>query len=178
MTTYLVLLRGVNLGSRRTLSMPQLRLALAELGFADVQTYINSGNAILSSAKPAEEVAAEVAEAIARIFAHRVDVVVRTAAELADVLAANPFPDGNPSQVTVAFLASAPGPQAGDRLAAAAAAEEPYVLAGREVYVNYTRGIGTSKLAATFSAVVEVSATVRNLRTVTKLDELCGGRRR
>lgn len=175
MTTYLVLLRGVNLGPQRKVSMPRLRLVLAELGYADVQTHINSGNVIVSSASSAAEVGSEVAEAIAATFGLRVDVVVRTAAELTAVLAANPFPDGEPSQVTVAFLAATPGPEAADSLAAAAG--EPYLMAGREVYVNYTRGIGPSRLAANFSAVLGVSATVRNLRTLTKLDELCAGRR-
>ncbi len=171
--SHVALLRGVNLGPKRKISMPQLRATVEELGFAGVRTYINSGNVVLTSDRPAEEIESRIAEAIEATFSHRVDVVVRSAAQLDQVLAANPFPDGNPSQVTVAFLAGAPGPEADQRLAAVAVAGEPYVMGDREIYVNYTHGIGESRLTAGFSAAIGVSATVRNLRTVTRLRDLC-----
>lgn len=171
-TTFVALLRGVNLGPSKKISMPQLRSLVSELGFAHVRTYINSGNVILSSAKPAEKIEQEISEAISDTFGHRVDVIVRSAEQLQKVVGSNPFPDGDPSQVTVAFLVHPPDARGMERLAEAAPDHEPYLLAGREVYVNYTQGIGTSKLAATFGAVIGVSATVRNLRTVAKLVEL------
>ena len=124
---------------------------------------------VLSSSQRAAEVEHGVAEVIHARFGLKLDLTVRTVPALQAVLAANPFPDGNPSQVTVAFLAAPPGPGASARVQALAAEHEPYVFAGREVYVNYTHGLGKSKLAERFSATVGVSATVRTLRTVQKV---------
>lgn len=174
MPTYVALLRGVNLGPHHKISMPQLRATVSELGFADVRTYINSGNVILSSAGSETEVRAAVEAAITGRFGHPVDVAVRTASDLQAVLELDPFPDGDPARVTVAFLMEPPPTGVGERLAAAAAAGEAFVVLEREIYVDYAHGIGTSRLAARFSAVVQTSATVRNLRTVRKLVELTG----
>lgn len=172
MTTLLALLRGVNLGSQRTVSMPLLRTTVAELGFTDVRTHLNSGNLILSSDRSAGEVRVLVEAAVLERFGHPVDVAVRTAAELRAVVGANPFPDGDPARVTVAFLVGAPPAGVSDRLAAVAAEGEAYLVLDREIYVYYAHGLGRSRLAARFSAVVQTSATVRNLRTVRRLVEL------
>jgi uncharacterized protein (DUF1697 family) len=90
-------------------------------------------------------------------------------------LAENPYPDGNPSQVTVAFLTKAPAKDAKDKVAAVAKDHEPFTFAGQQVYVNYSQGIGRSKLAEKFSDIIGVSSTVRNIRTVDKVLALCGG---
>jgi uncharacterized protein (DUF1697 family) len=99
---------------------------------------------------------------------------VRTEDELRTLLADNPFPDGNPSQVTVAFLTGPAPPGVQERIAALAGDGEPFMLSDREVWVNYTGGQGTSKLAAQFNRAVGVSSTVRTLRTVTKVVDLFG----
>jgi uncharacterized protein (DUF1697 family) len=171
-TTYVALLRGINLGPTNKISMPALRAMTEELGYGDVATYINSGNLILTTTKQAAAVERELAKAIADTFGFKIDVTVRTDAQLAKVLANNPYPDGNPSQVTVAFLAKAPGPQAKKQVAAVAAEHEPFVFGHRCVYVNYSRGLANSKLAAQFSSIIGVSSTVRNIRTVAKLVEM------
>lgn len=169
MSTFVAFLRGINLGPTRKVAMPALRAAVGGLGYTDVQTYINSGNVILRT----EDSEAEVEQALHRLieseFGFDVDVAVRTPAELERVLAANPYPDGNPSQVTVAFLTGDPAADAADRMAAVATDNEPFTFADRCIYVHYADGIGTSKLAERFSTVVGVSATVRNLRTVEKV---------
>ena len=172
MARYVALLRGVNLGPTRKISMPQLRELATELGYADVATYIASGNLILSTDKEAATIERELTGAIHTTFGHRVDVTVRTPAELERVLADNPYPDGNPSQVTVAFLTGPVAPTAADKVAALAVEGERYAFGDREIYVDYAHGIGNSKLAAKFSAAVGVGATVRNVRTVEKLLEL------
>ena len=83
-------------------------------------------------------------------------------------MAENPFPDGGPSLVTVAFLTKAAPAEARRRVAEIATDHEPYAFSGQEVYVHYSQGQGRSKLSAKFSDVIGVSATVRNLRTVTR----------
>ncbi len=110
--------------------------------------------------------------AISDTFGLTIDVMVRSDTQLKKVLDDNPYPDANPSQVTVAFLAKAPGPEAEKQVAAAAAEHEPFAFGDRCVYVNYSHGLANSKLAAQFSSIIEVSSTVRNIRTVAKLVEM------
>jgi uncharacterized protein (DUF1697 family) len=171
--TYVAFLRGVNLGPNNKISMPALRAMAEDLGYTDVATYINSGNLIISSSKKAATVEREISNAIKDTFGRPIDVTVRTAAQLKKILAENPYPDGNPSQVTVAFLTKAPAANAQDKVAAVATDHEPFTFAGQDVYVNYSQGIGKSKLAERFSDIIGVSSTVRNIRTVEKVLALC-----
>jgi uncharacterized protein (DUF1697 family) len=172
--TYVAFLRGVNLGPTNKISMPGLRAMAEDLGYTDVATYINSGNLILSSPKKAATVEREIANAISDTFGRPIDVTVRTPAQLRKILAENPYLDGNPSQVTVAFLTKAPSADAKQKVAAAAADYEPFTIAGQQIYVNYSQGIGKSNLAEKFSSIIGVSSTVRNIRTVEKVLALCG----
>jgi uncharacterized protein (DUF1697 family) len=169
---YVAFLRGINLGSTNKISMPELRAMATDLGYTDVATYINSGNLIFSSTKKAAALEREISAAIKQRFGTNTDVAVRTPAQLRKILDANPYPDGSPSQVTVAFLTKAAPAQAKQRVAEMATDAEPFTFAGSEVYVHYSNGLGRSKLAEKFSAIIGVSSTVRNLRTVTKVLEL------
>jgi uncharacterized protein (DUF1697 family) len=173
--TYVAFLRGVNLGPNNKIPMPALRTMAEDLGYTDVATFINSGNLIVSSPNKAATVEQEISKAIKDTFGRSIDVTVRTPAQLKKVLAENPYPDGNPSQVTVAFLTKAPAKDAKDRVAAVAKNHEPFAFARQEVYVNYSQGIGKSKLAEKFSDIIGVSSTVRNIRTVERVLTLCGG---
>ena len=172
MPRYVAFLRGINLGSTNKVSMPRLRELTEGLGYTDVTTYINSGNLILTGSDPAATVEQRLARAIADELGLKIDVAVRTPERLATIVAENPFPDGDPSYVTIAFLTKAAPAEAKRRMAEVATEKEPYVFSGQEVYVHYTEGQGRSKLSARFSDIIGVSATVRNLRTVTKVLEL------
>jgi len=154
--------------------MSALRAMAEDRGYTDVATYINSGNLIISSSKKAATVEREISNAIKDTFGRPIDVTVRTPAQLKKILAENPYPDGNPSQVTVAFLTKAPPANAQDKVAAVATDHEPFTFAGQDVYVNYSQGIGKSKLAERFSDIIGVSSTVRNIRTIEKVLALCG----
>ena len=144
-----------------------------DLGYTEVATYINSGNLIFASPKKAAALEQEVSAAIAKRFGTRIDVAVRTPAQLRKILADNPDPDGSASQVTVAFLTKAAPPEAKEKVAAMATEAEPFTFAGSEVYVHYSNGQGRSKLAEKFSSVIGVSSTVRNINTVAKVLALC-----
>ena len=170
--TYVAFLRGVNLGPTNKISMPELRAMAEDLGYTDVATYINSGNLVVKSTKRAAAVEREISKAIKDTFGHTIDVTVRTPVQLNKILNGNPYPDGNPSQVAVAFLTKAPAKDARDKVAAVAKDYEPFTFAGQEVYVNYSHGLGRSKLAEKFSDIIGVSSTVRNIRTVEKLCRL------
>jgi uncharacterized protein (DUF1697 family) len=154
--------------------MPALRAMAEDVGYTDVATYINSGNLIVNSPQKAATVEREIFKAIKDSFGRQIDVTVRTPAQLKKILAQNPYPDGNPSQVTVAFLTKPAAKDAKEKVAAVAKDYEPFTFAGQEVYVNYSQGIGRSKLAERFSDIIGVSSTVRNIRTVEKVLALCG----
>ncbi|HET9650304.1 MAG TPA: DUF1697 domain-containing protein [Microlunatus sp.] len=169
MRTYAAFLRGINLGPAKKVPMAELRALAEQLGYADVATYINSGNLVFSAtAKPAR-LEQQLSTALRERFGFSVDVCVRSRERLAGLLAANPFPEGDPSKVTIAFLTKAVAPGVEERLAAKAAPDEPFAVLESEIWVHYGRGLGTSELAAKFPAVVGVSATVRNVRTVEKV---------
>jgi uncharacterized protein (DUF1697 family) len=172
MPRYVAFLRGINLGPTNKISMPALRELAEGLGYTDVATYINSGNLIMTATDSAATIEQRLAAAIKKEFGLNVDVAVRTPARLAAIVAENPYPAGDPSQVTVAFLTKAAGAEAKAKVAEVAADHEPFTFSGQEVYVHYSQGLGKSKLARDFSSIIGVSATVRNLRTITKVLEL------
>ena len=173
MTTHVALLRGINVGTAKRVAMPALRAMAEGLGYTDVATHINSGNLLLSTDEDAATVRQRLEQGVEQTFGLHADVVVRTVDQLAAVLAANPFPDGDPSRVVIAFLAAPAPPAAADRLAALATDDEPFLVQDLEVYICHGHGQADSKLAAGFARALGVSATVRNLRTVTKVAELC-----
>jgi uncharacterized protein (DUF1697 family) len=172
MTRYVALLRGINLGPSKKISMPALRQMTERLGYDRVTSYINSGNLIFDSDRDPADLEQEICAAVSGEFGLAVDVCVRSADQLAKVLAANPYPDGDPAKVTVAFLTRPAPATAPERVAALASEHEPFTFAGSEVYVHYGQGQARSKLAQRFADTVGVSCTVRNLRTVAKLVEL------
>ena len=108
MNRYIVLLRAVNVGGTGKLPMAELRAMCESAGFQDVRTYIASGNVALRSASAAAEVKATLEAAMARYAGKPVGVLVRTAAEMNAIVAANPFPKAAPNRVVVVFLDRAP----------------------------------------------------------------------
>lgn len=171
MTTYAAFLRAINLGSTNKIAMSALRATAERIGYADVRTYINSGNLVFATEDDEAGLEEAISQAIAADFGLQIDVAVRSADRLRDLVAANPYPDGDPSRVTVAFLIGTPAADAEQRLAAVA--DEPFTISGSEVWVNYTSGQAGSKLGAQFSRLIGASCTIRTLRTVTKVAELC-----
>lgn len=166
---YVALLRGINVGGNKRVPMAQLREVALALGYGRVATYINSGNLLLESGQGETVLAAELSEALERRFGFAVDVVVRPADELRQVLAENPYPDGDPKQVIVAFLAGRPAAGAADRMAQIASGAERFTLGERQVYIDFAGGLARSKLAAQLGSALGVAATTRNIRTVATL---------
>ena len=163
MTVYVALLRAVNVGGTGLLPMKELAALCAGLGFADARTYIQSGNVVFASPLTEREVKEALEGALAERMGKRVDVLVRTGAELRAALAANPFPEANPARVGVVFLPEAPAPDLLDRLVIPG--REEVRAAGRELFIHYPDGMGQSKLKLTAALV----GTTRNLNTVAKL---------
>jgi uncharacterized protein (DUF1697 family) len=171
----IVLLRGVNLVRTNRIAMPALREALADAGFDDVRTYVQSGNVVLTSGASPKSVAVEVERVVEERFGLDVGIVVRTRAELARVVARNPLAEvaTDPRRLQVTFLDARPRKAVVDELASLAVPPEELVHAGRELYAWHPNGIGRSKLAARLAGrSLGVTATARNWSTVTKLLEL------
>lgn len=163
MHTYIALLRAVNVGGTGKLPMAELRAMCEAVGFAQVRTYIASGNVVFASASTIKQVQASLEAALAAYAGKPVGVLVRTPAEMAQVLAANPFPKAAPNRVAAIFL-DAP-PPADALVTAKHRGEEEIVLGKREIYVHYGEGMADSKLVIPAAK----TGTARNMNTVAKL---------
>jgi uncharacterized protein (DUF1697 family) len=175
MARQIVLLRGINLGSRNRISMPELRDALEGAGFDDVRTYLQSGNAVVSSKAAADRVGRTIEKLIAEEFGLEIAVVVRTGAQLASVVRRNPLGEiaEDPKRYQVSFLAKKLPPAVAGKLEAAAVESEALVVSGREIFAWHPEGVARSKLWAMLAGKgLGVTATARNWTTVTKLLEL------
>jgi uncharacterized protein (DUF1697 family) len=175
MASRIVLLRGINLGSTNRIAMPALREALAEAGFDDVRTYLQSGNVVLTSRAAPATVARKCKAAIADRFELDIDVVVRTRDELAEIVRRDPLGDvaTDPKRYQVSFLSAKPAAEVVRKLEALAVDGERLVASGRELYAWHPKGVARSKLwAALAGRGLGVTATARNWTTVTKLLEL------
>lgn len=171
MDTFVALLRAVNVGGTGKLLMEDLRALCAAAGFRDVRTYIASGNVVLRSAKDEAQVG-RVLEAALREYAGKpVGVLVRQAAQMREVLAANPFADSPPNRVVAIFLDAEPPADALEQ--AKGLQGERLALGRREIYVDYrdAGGMRDSKLQIPAAK----AGTARNMNTVAKLAEMAGG---
>jgi uncharacterized protein (DUF1697 family) len=168
---YVALLRGINVGGRHALKMATLRALIEAAGGTTVETYIQSGNVVFGhAARAAGPLQAKLAAAITKAAGFPVPVVLRTAAELAAVIATNPFAKAPGEHLYMMFCAARPGPTAFDKLDAKAFAPECWAIGAREVYLHLPNGLGNSKLAVSLSRLAAMKeATARNWRTVQTL---------
>ena len=175
MARLVVLLRGINIGPRNRISMPELREALDDAGYDDVRTYLQSGNVVLTRAAAAPEVARDCERLIADRFKLEIAVVTRTRNELAKVVERNPLERvaRDPKRYQVSFLEAKPAARIVRELEQVAADQEQVVAVGREIYAWHPAGVARSKLWARLAGKdLGVTATARNWTTVTKLLEL------
>jgi uncharacterized protein (DUF1697 family) len=165
-TIWVALLRAVNVGGTGKLPMVELRDMCAAAGFAEVRTYIASGNVVFRAPGTETKVKAALEAALARYFGKPVGVLVRTHAQLVAVVAANPFPDAAGNRLTVSFLDAPPPPDALDYVSHRQG--ERIALGQRELYVDYGEGMRESKLKIPAAK----TGTARNLNTVRQLVEM------
>ncbi len=175
MAAHVALLRGINLAAKRRVGMAQLRELLTEAGYQDVRTHLQSGNVVLRAPARAGQLERELAAAIEAEFGFAVPVIVRSARQLATVIADEPFGDAvtEPKLYQVSFLAGPAPAGTEQRLRALAAGAERVQVSGRQIYAWHPDGIGRSKLASGLgAAAMGVVTTTRNFRTVCALAEL------
>jgi len=172
------MLRGVNVGGN-SLRMDWLRDACEGIGLQDVRTYVQSGNIVFSSRLSALKVAQTLKTTIDAQTRLPVAVVIHNAAEMAKIVAGNPFPKQKGIDLTklhVTFLAKAPVKPVLDKLDALAGTRDQYRLVKQEIYLHCPINYGETKLSNTaIEKVLSVGATTRNWKTVTTLHEMAAG---
>ena len=172
MDSFIVFLRGVNVGGHRKLPMADLRAALeARSDVARAESYIASGNLRLEVEGDA---AALVEAAIAERFGLEVEALAVDATAYRALMQANPFPEGEGSKVHAWLWQTQPDPDHA-RIDALKSASEEIAFTDRAVWLHAPDGIGRSKLAAGMEAALGVSATARNLNTLRKMAEMLDG---
>ena len=181
MPTYAALLRAVNLGGKSRLPMSDLRDICMELGLRDPVTYIQSGNVIFEAeAAQLRELPSRMTAAIEQRFGFRTEVILRSAAELRDVIRRNPFAEraaSDPAKLLVVFLASDPGEESRAKLRSIDTEKEELHPSGAELYIWYPEGMGRSRLTnATLERACTTTGTARNWNTVERLCALAEAR--
>ena len=172
MAISVVLLRGVNVGRHRRVTMADLRAAMAAAGYPDVETHVQSGNLLVSTSVRTARLAADVEAALRAELGLEVDAIVRTGAQLRKVLTANPFlAEGGPTNALhVGFAKVKPTPAAVRALAERDFGRDRATVVGAEVYLCYPDGQGRSKMSGvTLEKILGVPITVRNWNVTTAL---------
>jgi uncharacterized protein (DUF1697 family) len=170
------LLRAVNVGGRNRIAMEQLRGLLEGLGYGDVRTHLQSGNAVFTAAGSSpEQLGQEIEGALAEQVELAAKVLVRTRAELERAITANPLLDvaDDHARLLVTFLSDAPDREVIAELAPAEFEPDVFAVGEREIYVWYPDGVRATRLSNAFwERRLGVVATGRNWNTVTRLLEL------
>jgi uncharacterized protein (DUF1697 family) len=179
MTTYIALLRGINVGGNKKVAMADLRELLNALGFADPRSLLQSGNLVFrSDALEGSDLERLLDAETEKRLGLKTEFFVRTAKEWKGVVESNPFPEeaeSDPGHLVVMFLKDAPNAESVEALQAAITGREIVRAVGRQAYITYPDGIGDSRLT---NAVIEkklgTRGTGRNWNTVMKLAALAG----
>lgn len=177
MKVVISMLRGVNVGGHNKIKMDSLRALYESLKLRDAQTYVQSGNVIFrTDERDPARLTKRIEDGIERKFGFRPNVILRTAAEMREVAAKNPFAKRRgiePSRLLVSFLASDPGEEARERVRQLKCDPEELLIEGRELYIYFPNGMGRSKLTqAALEKTLKSPATGRNWNSVTKLLEM------
>jgi uncharacterized protein (DUF1697 family) len=178
MTTHIALLRGVNVGDNM-LKMERLRAMLADLGLADVRTYLQSGNALFEAKRAPADLAGMIERTVSGATRLPVSVIVRTPAQLQRVIAANPFAKEAgvaPKTVHVTFLAEVASKAGLAAIGRLQAGVDRWHAAASEIYLCCPNGYARTKLNNTaLERALGVPATTRNWSTVTALHAMAVG---
>ena len=172
MAKWVVFLRGINVGGHRKVPMADLRaLCTATTSDPTVQTYIASGNVVLTADGPADALADVIRTSIQQEFGFNVPTLVLHEDKMRAVLASCPCPDekGNLAHAYLCYADPMLDQVGVDQLRVAS---ETVTVAGRTVWLHAPDGIGRSKLAAKMEKLIGVEATARNLNTVRKMVEM------
>lgn len=177
MNIYIALLRGINVGGHNIIKMSDLKEALEAIGFCEVRTYIQSGNIIFKSDEEDATLQTKIETKIEATFGFPVKVILRTLAELEEIILDCPFLKDEISEAEslsdkeclyVALMSTVPKKEKAEYLNAYRSESDDYRIIGRNVYLLFRNSIRNSKLANNVQKL-DASATVRNWKTLSKL---------
>ena len=175
MNTYVILLRGINVGGRNKLLMKELITILEGLGSENVKTYIQSGNVVLqSNNENISELSQQISHGIKKLKDFEPHVLIIKSEDFLNTIKANPFTEAesDPKTLHFGFLESIPRNPDLHKLESLKIPCERFQLIGHVFYLHAPDGIGRSKLAAQSEKAIGVAMTSRNWRTVCKINEL------
>lgn len=167
MKTYIVLLRGINVGGKNLLPMKELVLALDKRKYQHIKTYIQSGNVVLQSQKRPEDIPSIIQER----FGIKPAVYVLEESEFNAAVASNPYESPNGKDIHLYFCQNTPNISV-VKLDKYKSESEELHIHGKVAYLYAPEGIGRSKLAGNMESCLGVEATGRNLNTVQKLQRM------
>ncbi len=176
MNYYITLLRGINVSGANKVPMTDLRAMLVGLGFEDVQTYIQSGNAVFSSGLEQGALQGLIEAAFVKRFGFAVPIIVISSEALTAAVAANPFVDavGDPTKLHLGFMAAESSEAAVAHLKTKPHSGEEWQIIGQNFYFRTPAGMGTSKLFPYIERTLKVAVTFRNWRTVEAVKGMAG----
>ena len=167
MNTYVVLIRGINVGGRNLVPMRELVKVLEKRDYQNIRTYIQSGNLVLQNRKKPEDISSIIQDR----FGFKPEVLVLEKAEFTSAVEHNPY--RSPEGKTIHFYFCREDPEINlERLEKLKSQTEEFHIDGRVFYLWAPEGIGRSKLANDIESCLGVSATGRNLNTINKLMEM------
>ena len=176
MPILIAFLRGINVGGHHKVPMADLRSVLSKLRLRNVQTHLQSGNALFEADDTdLPKLTETIAVALERKFGFRIDILLRSGDDLEVVIAKNPFARNKgiePGKLAVFFLPKAPEKAVRDEIAQLKFEREDIRFGERELYIYFPDGQGRSKLPAALDRVLKKTATARNWNTVSKMLEL------
>lgn len=181
MTIYIALLRGINVGGNHVIKMAELRSVFEEMGFSNVQSYIQSGNVLFETQEENERQLRErIEKKLSDAFQYKSTVLIRTAEELGELAANCPFSAeaiveaeamGPWESLYVSMLTVEPSSEKIEQLKAVESGQDEFRVTGRDVYLLLRQSVRHSKLAAALQKL-ELPSTVRNWKTLNKLVKL------
>ncbi|GIN40715.1 DUF1697 domain-containing protein [Heyndrickxia oleronia] len=178
MTVFIALLRGINVGGKNKIKMAELREMFEKLGYIPVKTYIQSGNILFQSNEGEDELRKKIEHQIEEEFGISINVILRTASEMEQIIQNCPFSEEALSQAKeaapdvetlyVTLLLEAPNPENVELLEEYQSERDQFKVIGREVFLLYHHSVRDSKLATNLHKL-NVPATTRNWKTINKL---------
>lgn len=177
METYISILRGINVGAHKKIQMTDLKVLYGDLKFKNVTTYIQSGNVIFKANKQSDEVLAhKIEKAIYERYGFEVPVIIRSAEEMKNIIAVNPFlkePNINEEKLHVTFLTETPDKAKIESIKDLDYSPDRFIIIDKKIFLYCPNGYGITKLSNNFfENKLKVSATTRNWKTVNKLVEI------
>lgn len=178
MPVYVAMLRGINVGGNKIIKMDRLRASFESLGFARVQTYIQSGNVVFQAGRASSAAfSKKIENRIVQDFGFSAAVIVRTRDEIAHTIASNPYLKESGidlERLHVMFLREAPAPDALKDFARLTTKPDRSLCSGNEIYFHLPNGVARSSLANNAIERRRLNqATMRNWKTVNILHQMC-----